>query len=689
MDESKGSDKPFAVSLSGPAPIGSVALRLEPGVSALYGLNGAGKTSVLSGIRTAFSGVDPSPGYACLHFRINQEQLGKGSGIEITIPPEDDPIPLGDAIRPVAKRTWESTFGEFASLFPPQDWMRIPPISLADTLQNLLMLRMSKHDEALIQEVMSSPCITLLSVGHQSSAWRIYLSAQISESTPALRSSKIRDEKRQELTSSAEATGDIPDRGSLTFDYEYVADGMPWWVPVPLIDCGVLQNAAAIPLLIDETRAVHDLPGLTLDAFTGGNAPMLIAEGEEVVIQPIRRQLLDALSHEATKYLRTLLLDSPPLECRIAPPDQWLNASPLTWLALDEPTGASVPLERLSRAQSRWSFLASALSVAVMAAELAEDPLGAMLIDEPEAALHVRAERRVVQGLTQLAHELNTPVIVATHSREFLNNPELHLVHTSRDHQGLTQVEEMSSELRARLSPGALGLEPADLLQTYRVLLLVEGDHDEAVFKGLLGDALEEIRVRVIPFRGTHNAFSIVDATLIWDFTSCDVVVLVDHVDVPTLLEDWSKAQRVAKTSPQKARRHLKRLEDAGNKDRGTEEARVLYELALRGISSGRSDRLWLESLPRTDIYRYLPVEAFIPQAADWDEVEAEWKRTTKRAIKFKAWMAETKNAPITTETVTAAVTTMDSLPEDLIQVLETCRKASLTSALAREHPDA
>ncbi len=60
----------LGVSLMGPPPVGTVHLEMKPGVNALYGLNGAGKTRILSGIQSAYSGVAIEGGAALLHFRV-------------------------------------------------------------------------------------------------------------------------------------------------------------------------------------------------------------------------------------------------------------------------------------------------------------------------------------------------------------------------------------------------------------------------------------------------------------------------------------------------------------------------------------------------------------------------------------------------------------------------------------------
>ena len=44
----------LGLAIQGPPPVGFVALEHRPGVDVLYGLNGAGKTRVLDGLRASF-----------------------------------------------------------------------------------------------------------------------------------------------------------------------------------------------------------------------------------------------------------------------------------------------------------------------------------------------------------------------------------------------------------------------------------------------------------------------------------------------------------------------------------------------------------------------------------------------------------------------------------------------------------
>lgn len=62
----------LGVSLIGPPPLGAVHLRWQQTLTVLYGLNGAGKSTILNGIRDALTGSRTSQGYSYLHIRLTE-----------------------------------------------------------------------------------------------------------------------------------------------------------------------------------------------------------------------------------------------------------------------------------------------------------------------------------------------------------------------------------------------------------------------------------------------------------------------------------------------------------------------------------------------------------------------------------------------------------------------------------------
>ena len=60
----------IGVTIEGPPPIGLLHLRASEGTTLLYGLNGAGKSTILRSLTSAFAGL-ADPGGCRLHFRLS------------------------------------------------------------------------------------------------------------------------------------------------------------------------------------------------------------------------------------------------------------------------------------------------------------------------------------------------------------------------------------------------------------------------------------------------------------------------------------------------------------------------------------------------------------------------------------------------------------------------------------------
>src|SRR5262249_29518355 len=153
----------------------------------------------------------------------------------------------------------------------------------------------------------------------------------------------------------------------------------------------------------------------------------------------------------------------------------------------------------LSHAQSRWAVLSIRLGLAKLVGSIRS----VIVIDEPERALHRRAERRLAYALREMANEFAVPVIVATHSPAFLEDRRATLHHVSRDTYGWTVTSPVPKQLLSHIED--LGLDVADLLQFCRVILLVEGQHELVIFRTLFGDRLAAAGIELFSVRGARS----------------------------------------------------------------------------------------------------------------------------------------------------------------------------------------
>lgn len=402
-----------------------------------------------------------------------------------------------------------------------------------------------------------------------------------------------------------------------------------------------------------------------------GNLLSERADGS-VILRPELLSITEAVAGEATRFARLLLEGAPDLRCELSPPTEWYRRPPLRWVALD-PTGTWVEFEFLSRAQRRWAEL----SVALALERRVGVPL-VVLLDEPEAALHRRAERHLVRGLERLSQELNASVLVATHSPAFFEQSSAQLVHLYRDGRGRTALAEMPTVLRDRVDD--LGLDPTDLLQLCRTVLLVEGQHELAVLGELIGDELRQAGALTFAMRGVTKLGSAADAQLLFTYTDATLLVVVDNDDADRVTDIWERACRAADDGDDP----LPVLAEYTKHKRDYEQI-ALQEFCALAIASENRERIRFRTLSLPDVPEYLPVHAVAPGApagATWSELHTQHERTGKpgKRPRFKNWMTDTYGADYSESNLRAAARSMDSIPEELVEILQAVRQTSGTT---------
>jgi len=424
-------------------------------------------------------------------------------------------------------------------------------------------------------------------------------------------------------------------------------------------------------------EAGDDLAKLTIRALEDLLAPEGLQDGDgdppgsllseradgSVVLRPELVPTVDSIAQQATRFARLLLEGAPVIRCEVSPVTDWYRRSPLRWVALDL-TGTWVEVEDLSRAQRRWAEL----SIVLALKRRAGVPL-VILLDEPEAALHRRAERHLVRGLERLSQELNASIVVATHSPAFFEQTSAHLVHVNRNAHGQTELAEMPTALRDRVDE--LGLNPTDLLQLCRTVVLVEGQHELAILGELIGDELRQVGAEMFAMRGVRKLGSAADAQLLFTYTDAALLVVVDNDDAGRVTDIWERACRTADDGGD----HLRVLAEYTKNKRDLEQV-ALEEFCGLAITSGNKQRIRFQTLSLPDVPEYLPVRAVAPGSpadATWADLHAEHERTGKRGNRprFKDWMTDTYGADYSESNLRAASGSMDSIPDDLLEILQ------------------
>jgi energy-coupling factor transporter ATP-binding protein EcfA2 len=644
----------LGVTLDGPPPLGVVNLRFEPGVDVFYGVNGAGKSTILRATHRALSASEGA-GRALAHIRVDHVgPLNEGYS-----PDRDGGFVLSLAMAIVTELRAEFGATKLVELGDPaagDGLARLVEAVLAAGAPELG----GANAEAVRAEIAGSGFFTLEARGGW---WRVWIGCDRTEGAGlSISHSRARINE----------IGQLINAGTLSHEdgMEEVASLGPWmlmerespcslpdtpgWVPLSVAPCcdviSLGHELAMIPESSLDLACRHTLD--YLDRFEHlvdmvGNVMMVDAEVQEAI---------DGLSELATDWLSTLLLDAPPLGCRLRPPRQWFTGEGIEWHAWDRQSSKEVPIRALSEAQRR--FAVAAIEGALRAKNPRAD---IVIVDEPELGLHPDAQRYLAAGLNSGASATGCTVLAATHSAALLSHPASRLHYVDRS-SGLAEVRPLPSLLREDPPPG---LAPPDLLQFVRSYLIVETADEAAIIATVIGDQLDEIGAKVVAVGSIRPVQPVPDSELIFDFTSASVVVVVDCARSEELRAAWKAVRESAGCDSDEALRKIQELTESGSS-----KERLLGEFCRRAVQRGHERRLDLFGFPRTDIIEYLPVCEFAP-LADWNAVEQRWPGD----IPFREWVREEYCAQINPEHLAEIAGRLDSIPDDFLELVALCAK--------------
>ena len=545
----------IGIRTTGPDPVYSAVVPVRRGtVTALYGMNGAGKSRVLAGLDATVRSVRPT------------REDDSGGSLVFEFVPDDANDPDTTYAQPLAIRATRELKVLHQRLAAERGSERRAPDELESVLTDivLLVLLVTPDHPDLPVEVSEVAQLTA-----QARAAAIRMSDDANDQVdpgdsrplsfvPAVPASAADALDRIDLEHEAvdaEAVTSLRQRLAKS-----AAD-----VPVPLepaVSHSVLLDADELGLLPPVVRlydrdftsptlaVLYGVPTLREKVGSAHRALIDIADTDTFNLTVDVNESAARLQREANRVYRRLLQDAPPLRLRIRHPNDWARREAIHWEAevsaappqsLPAPgdqqlPGRWLPIDLLSTGQQRWASFA--IRVACLLADPADGPYGAMVIlDEPEQALHRQAERYCAEGLRQLATELGLVVIVATHSPEVLDARDTLPLHITRDASAVTQVRAFPGWLTS--DETTLGLARSDLVLRYRTFLLVEGAHDEAALRAWAGKDLEEARTEILTLGGANQLPPVVTSQLLFDMTDAHVVVMLDGVDGADFLESW------------------------------------------------------------------------------------------------------------------------------------------------------
>ena len=347
----------------------------------------------------------------------------------------------------------------------------------------------------------------------------------------------------------------------------------------------------------------------------------------------------------ASKFLSEFFDDAPELLVRIEFPDKWFEGQqPIEWRA-QTPGGVLIPLNQLGSAHRRFADFAIQRALRTENWNLAPDSSNTnsiALIDEPERALHRRGETKVFEGLKNLADI----VIAATHSPALIADSSVNLIHLAPTTDGpvsfANYIGGFSGSHGRTTSEIAneLGISVTDLLCLVKVIVLVEGEHDELMINALCPEVSMHADVRVLRLGGVRGLAEVPETEFLFEMTDATILVATDNAR-----NDWI-AELEAKICDRTTNTALRGfLASARKTARGPEE-KLLIGLLGTASTANQLARIKLFGFSKRDIAEYLPVELICPEFRSWKDASNAFLSQTGRSgwspgdgSKFKEWI--------------------------------------------------
>ena len=396
----------YGVLISDMPPIGSLWLDLRPGLTVFYGLNGVGKSTVLSAIEAAFTGVQPRTGRVELHC--------------VAFAGDDpDDYTLGGAIRDrlrvLARRCFNARTTYEAAEDPERfltymlgglerySWnSRVDPMSLVDeVVATLAPDPLTYHTSRVV----------LRAVGTTDAAgWLVGVSA-----VPRQHSAPRSDPEMVAQHDHLE-----PALPVLLSEYTGRLDGDD----DDDVEALVAENLRVYQCIGADDRPDAEAFSRYLQALTQpepGQPPDLIGIAGDNEFEPSARlqRVAEELGRRTTRWVQ--MFTGEPLELRLElhHPNWWPTKGLSQWVATDS-YGAEVPVEQLGSGLGRWAQMAINIALARVRGDDFET--GELVIDEPERGLHSAAQLRAAEHLAGVvvdAEDEPVSTFVATHAPAF------------------------------------------------------------------------------------------------------------------------------------------------------------------------------------------------------------------------------------------------------------------------------
>jgi hypothetical protein len=379
--------------------------------------------------------------------------------------------------------------------------------------------------------------------------------------------------------------------------------------------------------LIRRTRTIG---GIQASIARSENRSILLDKNSEITKE--LRQAKEEIESAASRFLAEFFDDAPELWVRIDFPDKWFaGQQPIQWKARIS-NGISISLNQLGSAHRRFADFAIQRALRTENWNLKGDSSNTSsiaLIDEPERALHRLGEAKVFAGLRNLADI----VIAATHSPTLIADSSVNLIHVAPTGSELVSITSHiggyagSRDLSPSQIASELGITLADLLSLLKVVVLVEGPHDELVVRSMCPEIAQQVDVRMLTLGGTKGIPGIAKSTFLIHMADAQILVATDNAR-----QSWLKEVEARvidrRNRGSNWRRELRDARDSGT----TPEERLLLELLGSAIETNQESRVHYFGFSKPDIVKFLDPELICgDRYSTWSEVDQAFLSETGR----------------------------------------------------------
>lgn len=699
-------------------------IELQPGLNVVYGLNGAGKSRLLTGVANALRGVDSAITVAVI-VRINRDLLTEPSG-SLDLPDAEVEVFGRSPAQAIAAGLVPTSYlatgiQEFAR---PIDQRVQTSAEVRELLDDLIWRRLG-GESRLATEIADDGLFMMVPSGTSDNpSWNVWpvadlrrphaskvlapmdLLAKALDSAPASAWSEFHEAVEEVVTATPlfpssynelwatgverhllkpwpyqayemdqhgadqvepvrvvgrvdfgiELLDDTSDVIELTRMHIGVLDALAWSAAAKGADSltpelfrsygSRLLSPSARKSLTDDGVGAPDWSYVIARLYASGADPSEAdIEFDPSAVESLMSEIRLDLESRVNDQLQSVLLDAPIANLDVTPTVFRFLQEPLVWRF--GPRG--LRLAALSRAERLWAERAIREAVHSQARDLAFGPgykrPALVVVDEPESALHRAAEAHMARALRGRAAD-GSIVLAATHSPELLDAPEGRITEVKRGAAefGRSLVHVLDAPDRKALAD--LGLLPSDLLRWPRVILLVEGEHDEAILEELLNERLRRARVKIIPLHGGVKLSHTIDSQVLFDHTDAHIVAVLDNLRADRLTEVWDAAVALAVAGDVFAAKETVVAGLPDDRTRKGDEAGYMRGWLTAALDAGLHARATPYGLGEVDVIRYLPVDAIVPGATSWAELDARHQQELETALPdkrpprdFKRWL--------------------------------------------------